>query len=78
MGRNLGGIAMTEDQKYEIAVLAEDYQSKKLRHECLGMRNAHGLSAEEATRRSIEYHISEAEKLEAWANLERAKVAVMS
>lgn len=68
---------MTEDQKYEIAVLADDYENKRLRLECLGMANVFGISGDEAKRRSIEYHIAEAEKLEAWARLERAKRALM-
>lgn len=37
---------MTEDKKYEIAVLAEDYANKRLRFECLAMANAHGKTAE--------------------------------
>lgn len=69
---------MTEDQKYEIAVLAEDYRNKKLRFDCLSALNVYRLSAEEATRRSIEYHIADAEKLEAWARLEAAKLAAAS
>jgi hypothetical protein len=69
---------MTEDQKYEIAVLADDYAAKKLRFECLGMANVYGLTGEEATKRSIEYHIAEAEKLEAWGKLEAAKLRLVT
>lgn len=67
---------MTEDKKYEIAVLAEDYANKRLRFECLAMANAHGKTAEEAMKQTIQYHIAEAEKLEAWARLQVAKAPV--
>lgn len=69
---------MTEDQKYEIAVLAEDYANKRLRFDCLAMANAHGLTAEEAMKRSIEYHLAEAEKWEAWDRLQAAKAPAHS
>lgn len=68
---------MTEDQKYEIAILAEDYSNKKLRYDCLAMANAHGKTAEEEMRESINFHIAHAEKLEAWGKLEAAKLRIM-
>lgn len=67
---------MTEDQKYEIAVLAEDYANKKLRYDCLAMTNAHGKTAEESMKQSINFHLAEAEKWEAWARLQAAKMPV--
>jgi hypothetical protein len=69
---------MTEDQKYEIAVLAEDYANKRLRFDCLAMANAHGKTAEEAMEQSIQYHMAEAEKWEAWARLQAAKAPARS
>lgn len=68
---------MTEDQKYEIAVLAEDYEAKRLRHECLGYVNTAGKTAEALEKLNIDYHIADAEKLEAWGRLEAAKAKLV-
>lgn len=67
---------MTEDQKYEIAVLADDYANKKLHYDNLGMANAHGKTAEESAQQNINYHIAHAEMQEAYVRLERAKMAI--
>lgn len=69
---------MTEDQKYELATLVDDYNAKKLRYESLGMLNTYGLTPEERTKQSIEYHMADAEFRQAWAALERAKNAIAS
>jgi hypothetical protein len=68
---------MTEDQKYEIALLAEDYEAKRLRHENLGYVNTSGKTAEELEKLNIDYHIADAEKLEAWGRLTAAKAKLM-
>lgn len=64
---------MTEDQKYEIAILADDYAAKKLAFECLGMRNTIGLTPSEAAELDIQYHLADAERIEALGRLESAK-----
>ena len=64
---------MTEDQKYEIAVLAEDHETKRQYWECLGMQNAYGKSAEEQVKISIKYEIAETEMRQAWMRLVAAK-----
>jgi hypothetical protein len=64
---------MTENEKYEIAVLAEDYANKKLYYDCLAMRNAYGKTHEESIKQTIDFNLAEAEKWEAWRRLERAK-----
>lgn len=69
---------MDENQKYEIAVLAEDYANKRLRFDCLAMANAHGKTAEEAMNQTIQYHLAEAEKWEAWKRLQAAKAPAQS
>ena len=69
---------MTENDKYEIAVLAQDYADKKLRYDCLAMANAHGKTAEESMKQSINFHIADAEKLEAWGKLQAAKSRIMN
>jgi hypothetical protein len=67
---------MTEDQKYEIAVLAEDYNNKRAYFDCLAMANVYGKTPEEALKLTINYHIAETEKMEALARLELAKAAI--
>lgn len=64
---------MTESERYEIAVLAQDYEIKAAKWRALGMMNTYGLSQEERTARSIAYHLAEAEAIEALHLLERAK-----
>ena len=60
--------------KYEIAVLAEDYERKRIRFEALGMCNVAGLKLEERIASAVEYHVAEAETMEAFRLLEQAKV----
>jgi hypothetical protein len=67
---------MNSDKKYEIAVLAEDYENKRIRHEMLGYVNTYGKTADELRQQSINYHIADAEKIEAWLRLEAAKHAM--
>jgi len=69
---------MTEDEKYEIAVLAEDYEAKRLRHENLGYVNTMGKTDEELTKLNLDYHIADAEKREARGKLEAAKQRLVS
>jgi hypothetical protein len=64
---------MNEDHKYEIAVLADDYESKRQRFEMLGLINTQGKTAEERTKMSIEYHQADADVRQAWTRLETAK-----
>lgn len=59
--------------KYEITVLAEDYEQKRAAFEAHRMRNVYGLTPDEASKASAAYHIAEAEMLEAYKQLERAK-----
>jgi hypothetical protein len=59
--------------KYEVAVLAEDYARKKLAFECHQMRNIAGLTPEERIASSVAYHMAEAEMIEAYARLNAAK-----
>jgi hypothetical protein len=59
--------------KYEIAVLAEDYEVKSQRFRMLQMMNT-ATNWEERKKQAIEYHVAEAEMLEAWKLLERAKM----
>lgn len=61
---------------YEIAVLAEDYENKRLRVEAMRMRNMAGLSAEETVKANVDYHVAEAEAFEAWRKLEEAKLGI--
>ena len=58
--------------KYEVAVLAEDYQQKREAFHHHQVRNT-PTDPEEARKASISYHVAEAEMLEAWRRLERAK-----
>ena len=64
---------MTEDQKYEIAVLAEDYENKRLRWENLGYLNVNGKTAEQRIQMSIDYQIAETEMRQAESRLHVAK-----
>ena len=59
--------------KYEIAVLAEDYEAKRGAFEMHRMRNVYGLAPDEKTKATVAYHIAEAEMMEAFKALERAK-----
>lgn len=66
---------MTEDQKYEIAILAEDYQQKRQIFEYHKVLNIMGKTADELLKMSLAYHTAEAEMLEAQGRLDRAKLA---
>jgi hypothetical protein len=59
--------------KYEVAVLAEDYARKRLAFECCQVRNIAGLTPEERIESSVAYHVAEAEMLEAYSKLNAAK-----
>lgn len=61
--------------KYEVATLAEDYETKRMRFQALGMQNTYGLSADERTKQAIEYHVAEAEMMQAYKALNAAKVS---
>ena len=58
--------------KYEVAVLAEDYHNKRERFRYMQTSNI-SLDAEQRRKDAIEYHVAEAEMLEALQVLERAK-----
>jgi hypothetical protein len=62
--------------KYEVAVLAEDYERKRMAFEAHHMRNVYGLKPEERIEAGIAYHVVEAEMIEALGKLQRAKNAV--
>jgi hypothetical protein len=64
---------MNEQKKYEIAVLAEDHENKRLRLEMLKALNVAGRTAEERVKMSIDYHIADTELSEAWHKLCDAK-----
>lgn len=64
---------MTEDEKYELAVLAEDYETKRLRFENLGYLNISGKTADERSKMAQDYHIADAESQEALHRLIAAK-----
>lgn len=68
---------MTEDQKYEIAVLAEDYENKRQRWYCLGALNTAGKTATERTKMSVDFHIAHAEMLESWGRLKAAEARLL-
>lgn len=59
--------------KYEVAVLAEDYEAKSQYFRCLQMMNT-ATDPEKRRQQTIDYHVAEAEMLEAWKKLERAKM----
>jgi hypothetical protein len=59
--------------KYEVAVLAEDYDAKSQRFRYMQMSNT-ATDPEARRQQTIDYHVAEAEMLEAWKALERAKM----
>lgn len=59
--------------RYEIATLAEDYHTKRVRRDALAARNIFGLSPEDAMKTEIAYHIADAEYREAQRALDAAK-----
>lgn len=67
---------MTNEDRYEITVLAEEYETKKMRFEMLGLLNAHGKTPDERIKMSIEYHLAQTEMNEAWHKLNDAKYRV--
>ena len=67
---------MTEDEKYEIAVLAEDLESKRAAFHMHQMLNTSGKTGEELTDMGIAYHIAHSELIEAEARMKRAKVRI--
>ena len=64
---------MTEGQRYEIAVLAEDYERKRAAFEMHRMANSSGLTPEERVEQCVAYHIAETELTEAYIALQTAK-----
>lgn len=68
---------MTEDQKYELAVAAEDYAGKRAIFDCMQMMN-NPTDPVKRAEASVRYHIAEAECMEAYARLERLKRAIVS
>lgn len=67
---------MTEDQKNEIAILTEDYHTKKIIFDGKSMMNTAGLTPSESLKQSISYRISMAEMMEAFSRLESATLAI--
>jgi hypothetical protein len=63
------------DNKYEIAVLAEDYEAKRRAYEYYAMRNTYGLTPEESSELSQKYHLAQAEMMKALFVLDQAKIA---
>lgn len=59
--------------KYEIAVLAEDYEAKRHIFDWHRARNVYGLTPEERSKATAAYHIAEAEMDAAYRDLQRAK-----
>lgn len=60
---------------YEVAVLAEDYRIKRERWEALRLVNIANRTDEERAKLNAEYHVAEAEAIQAYRALERAKVS---
>jgi hypothetical protein len=61
--------------KYEVAVLADEYHSKRQIWQAMGIANT-PTDPEESRRAMIAYHIAEAEMIEALRRLEQAKFSV--
>jgi len=59
--------------RYEIAVLAEDYEAKRLVWQAHTLCNT-PTDPDERRKASIAYHVAEAEMIEAWKRLELAKL----
>lgn len=62
--------------KYEVAVLAEDYERKRMAFEMHQRANVANLTPDERVKASIEYHIAEAELIDAMVALNKAKHSV--
>jgi uncharacterized coiled-coil DUF342 family protein len=64
---------MTEDQKYEIAILAEDAHEKWQMLECHQALNVCGKTADELSKMAIQYEIAKTEWMQAKAKLANAQ-----
>lgn len=60
--------------KYEVAVLAEDYARKRMYFELLGQRNIAGLNPDERIESAVAYEVARAEMIQAKLKLEAAQV----
>ena len=58
---------------YEIVVLAEDYEDKRLIFKAHAMANLPVDDLVKARESMIAFHLAQAEMLDAWARLEKAK-----
>jgi hypothetical protein len=67
---------MTEDQKYEIAVLAEDAVNKRLAFESHQLANM-ATDPQKQIQQGIAYRIAQTEWLEAEAMLRRAQESIL-
>jgi hypothetical protein len=67
---------MTEDERYEIAVLTEAYNTARQRAEYCGMINANQPTEELRLKVAIEYQIAQTERMKAWADLDRARCRI--
>lgn len=63
--------------KYEIATLAEDYETKRLRLEAMMYMNT-PVKYEARIKARVEMHLAEAEMMEALRRLEMAKLGIRS
>lgn len=59
--------------RYEIAVLAEDNETKRMIWQAHSIANT-PTDPEERRKSMIAYHLAEAEMLQAWKKLEQAKM----
>lgn len=59
---------MTDDERYEITVLAEALETARSRYECMKLSNT-PTDPDERVRSSIAYHLAQTEYLEAQATL---------
>jgi hypothetical protein len=72
----MGATAMTEGDKYEIAVLAEDEAKARQVYEAAGMRNSYGLPPAEVAERQIEYMRDQARWWDARLALTKAQARI--
>lgn len=63
--------------KYEVAVLAEDYEMKRMVWQAHAMMNM-PVDPEKRRASAVAYHVAEAEMFEAWRRLEGAKLGTSS
>lgn len=64
---------MTSEQKYQIAILAEDFTQKEATFQCVAATNTSGKTADEILKQTIAYHIADGERVEARMRLEMFK-----